>query len=125
MSGSLPGLRSATVLFDADCALCRRAKEWLEAQPQLVPLEFVPAASTEARQRFPALDHEATLRDLTVIGDNGEVWRAERAWVMCLWALAEHRLTAERLATPGMLPLARALFGTISPTRGGLGSVCG
>ncbi len=111
-----------TVLYDAGCAVCRRAKEWLEAQPQLVPLEFVPAGSAEARRRYPALDHDATLRDLTVVGDNGEVWRAERAWVMCLWALADHRLTAERLATPGMLPLARAVFGSISANRRWLGS---
>lgn len=118
-------VRSATVLYDADCALCRRAKAWLETQQQLVPLEFVPAASEEARRRYPALDHEATLRDLTVIGDGGEVWRAERAWVMCLWALAEHRLKAEHLASPARLPLARAVFGTISANRRWLGSLYG
>lgn len=118
-------MRSATVLYDADCALCRRAKAWLQAQPQLLPLEFVPAASAEARQRYPMLDHAATLRDLTVIGDTGEVWQAERAWVMCLWALAEHRLKARRLATPGMLPLARTVFGTISANRRWLGSLRG
>lgn len=118
-------MRSATVLYDADCALCRRAKCWLETQPQLVALEFVPAASPEARRRYPALDHQATLRDLTVVGDNGKVWRAERAWVLCLWALAEHRLTAERLATPAMLPLARAVFGTVSANRSWLGSLHG
>ena len=118
-------MQTATVLYDADCALCRRAKAWLEAQPQLVPLEFLPAASDEARRRYPALDHAATLRDLTVIGDGGEVWRAERAWVMCLWALSEHRLKAEHLSTPGMLPMARTVFGTISANRGWLGSFYG
>ncbi|MDQ6936688.1 MAG: DUF393 domain-containing protein, partial [Actinomycetota bacterium] len=75
-------MRSATVLYDADCALCRRAKNWLESQVQLLPLEFVAAASAEARRRYPTLDHQATLRDLTVVGEAGEVWRAERAWVV-------------------------------------------
>lgn len=110
------------MLYDADCALCRRAKAWLEAQPQLVLLEFVPAASAEARRRYPVLDHDATLRDLTVISDAGEVWQAERALVMCLWALREHRLKAEHLSSPGMLPLARTVFGTISARRRWLGS---
>ncbi len=115
-------MQSATVLYDADCSLCRRAKAWLQAQPQLVALEFVPAASDEARRRFPDLDHPSTLRDLTVVGDAGEVWRAERAWVMCLWALSEHRLKAEHLASPTRLPLARAAFNTISANRHWLGS---
>jgi len=118
-------MRSATVLYDADCALCRRAKAWLEAQPQLLRLEFVPAASDEARRRYPALDHAATLRDLTVIGEKGEVWRAERAWVMCLWALAEHRLKAEHLSSPGMRPLARIAISTISANRRWLSSLDG
>ncbi|MDQ6875923.1 MAG: hypothetical protein M3042_12795, partial [Actinomycetota bacterium] len=83
------------------------------------------AASAEARRRYPTLDHQATLRDLTVVGEAGEVWRAERAWVVCLWALADHRLAAERLATPAMLPLARAVFGTVSANRAWLGSLHG
>ncbi|MEK8107718.1 DCC1-like thiol-disulfide oxidoreductase family protein [Micromonospora sp. M12] len=52
-----------TVLFDAACPLCRAARRWLSSRAQLVPLEFVPAGSAEARRRFPGLDHDATLRD--------------------------------------------------------------
>ncbi|PZS36273.1 MAG: hypothetical protein DLM59_01545 [Pseudonocardiales bacterium] len=116
-------METATVLYDANCALCQRAKAWLESQEQLLRLEFVPAASPEARHRYPGLDHLATLRDLTVVADTGEVWRAERAWVLCLWACAEHRLKAERLATPAMLPLARHVFAAISENRAWLGSI--
>lgn len=118
-------LRSATVLYDSGCALCRRARAWLEVQPQLLPLVFVPACSPEAHRRFPGLDHASTLRDLTVVGDTGEVWRAERAWVVCVWALVEHRVTAERLAGPAMLPLARRVFATVSAHRQWLGSIGG
>ncbi|MBK7643357.1 MAG: DUF393 domain-containing protein [Planctomycetes bacterium] len=42
-----------TVLYDAQCGLCRRARRWLEAQPAYVPLEFVAAGSPAARA-FPA-----------------------------------------------------------------------
>ncbi len=118
-------MRSATVLYDADCALCRNARAWLESQQQLLPLEFVPAASPEAQWRFPGLDHRATLRDLTVVADTGEVWRAERAWVFCLWACAEHRLKAERLSSPAMLPLARGVLGAISRNRHWIASANG
>ncbi|MFI7550231.1 thiol-disulfide oxidoreductase DCC family protein [Micromonospora sediminimaris] len=111
------GLRSLTVLYDAHCPLCRAARGWLSSRPQLVPLEFVPAGSAAARLRFPSLDHDATLRDLTVIADTGEVYAGDGAWFACLWALADHRETAERLARPHLLPLARRVVAAASAVR--------
>ena len=96
-----------TVLYDPGCPLCSRFRDWLVRQPTLVPLELVPAASDEARRRFPTLDHARTLQEVTVVGDDGSVYVREHAWVVCLWATAKHRPLAERLATPSGLPLAR------------------
>lgn len=96
-----------TVLTDPDCPLCARFASWLCEQALLVPLDLVPAGSAEARRRFPGLDHERTLREVTVVGSEGSVWSHEHAWVMCLWATRAHRGLAERLARPGWLPLAR------------------
>ncbi|MBQ0900566.1 thiol-disulfide oxidoreductase DCC family protein [Micromonospora sp. U21] len=111
------GIREFIVLFDANCPLCRAARRWLASRAQLVPLEFVPAGSAEARRRFPGLDHDATLLDLTVVADSGEVYAGDGAWFACLWALADHRSTAERLARPRLLPLARHLVTTASAIR--------
>ncbi|MEH1165363.1 DCC1-like thiol-disulfide oxidoreductase family protein [Micromonospora sp. CPCC 205539] len=111
------GIRGFTVLFDANCPLCRAARRWLSTRAQLVPLEFVPAGSTEARRRFPGLNHETTLRDLTVVADTGEVYAGDGAWFACLWALADHRSTADRLARPHLLPLARRVVATASAIR--------
>ncbi|MDG4817781.1 DCC1-like thiol-disulfide oxidoreductase family protein [Micromonospora sp. WMMD956] len=111
------GTGGLTVLYDAHCPLCRAARRWLATRAQLVPLEFVPAGSVEARRRFPGLDHEATLRDLTVVADTGEVYAGDGAWFACLWALADHRATAERLARPHLMPLARRVVATASSIR--------
>ncbi|MFI8322434.1 thiol-disulfide oxidoreductase DCC family protein [Streptomyces sp. NPDC085529] len=97
-----------TVLYDADCPLCVHLRHWLMRRRQLVPLDLVPAGSQRARQLFPDLDHAATLREITVVGDRGQVYRASAAWIVCLWALAGHRATAHRLATPAGQPFARA-----------------
>ncbi|MEU6883442.1 DCC1-like thiol-disulfide oxidoreductase family protein [Streptomyces sp. NPDC046712] len=97
-----------TVLYDADCSLCVHLRHWLLRQRQLVPLDLVPAASQEARRRFPGLDHESTLKEITVIGDRGQIYRATSAWIVCLWALADHRPKAHWLATPAGQPFARA-----------------
>lgn len=96
-----------TVLYDDRCPLCRMFSTWLARQPTLVGLDLVPAGSGYARLRFPALDHERTLEEITVVSDAGEVWTGAHAWVMCLWATAAHRGLAESLARPSRLPLAK------------------
>ncbi|ROQ66612.1 putative DCC family thiol-disulfide oxidoreductase YuxK [Streptomyces sp. 840.1] len=97
-----------TVLYDAQCSLCVHLRHWLMRQRQLVPLDLVPADSAEAHRRFPALDHSGTLEEITVIGDGGQVYRSTSAWIVCLWALAEHRPRAHWLTTPAGRPFARA-----------------
>ncbi|MFF9506219.1 thiol-disulfide oxidoreductase DCC family protein [Streptomyces sp. NPDC014724] len=97
-----------TVLYDARCPLCLHLRQWLMKQPQLVPLDLVPAASEEARRRFPGLDHAGTLDEITVIGDRGQIYRGTSAWIVCLWALAEHRPRSHWLTTPAGRPFARA-----------------
>jgi predicted DCC family thiol-disulfide oxidoreductase YuxK len=87
------------VLYDARCPICRTARSWLSSRAQLVPLYFVPAGSAEARSRFPTLDHAATLRDLTVVADTGDVYVADGAWAACLWALADYRGLAGRMGS--------------------------
>ncbi|MFE5623909.1 DCC1-like thiol-disulfide oxidoreductase family protein [Streptomyces virginiae] len=110
-------VRHLTVLYDADCPLCVHIRHWLLAQRRLLPIALVPAASWEARRRFPRLDHASTLREITVVGDSGQVWTGTDAFIVCLWALVEHRPKANWLATP---PAARSPGPPCSrPPRGG------
>ncbi|MFI8002058.1 thiol-disulfide oxidoreductase DCC family protein [Streptomyces sp. NPDC086010] len=103
-----PPVSRLTVLYDGRCPLCLRLRQWLDGQRQLVPLDLVPAGSPEARRRFPGLDHAATLDEITVVGDGGQVYRGTSAWIVCLWALAEHRPKAHWLTTAAGRPFARA-----------------
>lgn len=107
-----------TVLYDADCSLCTFLRDWLVRQSQLVPLEFVPASSEEARQRFPGLDHRATLDEITVVGDSGQVYRGAAAWIVTLWALREQRPLAHRLSTPAGARLAKGAVLAAAKWRG-------
>ncbi|TDU04876.1 uncharacterized protein DUF393 [Streptomyces sp. 846.5] len=102
-------VRRLTVLYDPGCPLCRHVKSWLEKQRKLVPMEFVPAGSRKARGRFPALDHARTLREITVIGDSGQVYEGSAAWVVCLWALHRYRVMSHRFSTPAGAPLAKGM----------------
>lgn len=96
-----------TVLYDESCPLCRRLKAWLAGQPTVVAVEFLPAAGTEARRRYPALDHERSLTHLTVIRADGAVYEEERAWLACAWSLLRWQRWAEHLATRRRAPLVR------------------
>ncbi|MEU1894854.1 thiol-disulfide oxidoreductase DCC family protein [Streptomyces pristinaespiralis] len=100
-------VRALTVLYDADCSLCVHLRSWLLRQPKLVPLRFVAAGSAAARRGYPQLDHARTMREITVIGDRGQVYTGQAAWIVCLWALAEHRPKAHWLATPAGAPFVR------------------
>jgi len=112
-----PSLRCLTVLYDAQCGLCQRARAWLAAQPAYVQLEFLPAGSPAARERYPRLDVAATLGELHVVADDGRVWSGARAWVMCLWALRETRSLSLRLAGPRRMAVAQSIVARLSERR--------
>lgn len=110
-------MRELTVLYDPNCGLCKRAQAWLITKPKYVELVFVPASSEEARWRYPQLNHDLTLNDLTVIGDDGAVFCGPKAWLMCLWALRQYREWSLRLSSPELLPTAKRVISMISQNR--------
>ncbi|WP_188279413.1 thiol-disulfide oxidoreductase DCC family protein [Streptomyces sp. CBMA29] len=112
-----PPVRRLTVLYDPACRLCAFVRDWLIRQRQLVKLDMVPVGSPEAVHRFPGLDHAATGREITVVGDSGQLYRGDSAWVVCLWALADHRAFSHTLATPAGRRLARAAVLTAAKYR--------
>lgn len=97
--------------------MCWRARNWLARQSAYVKLEFVGAGTELARERFPRLDHQDSLRLLHVVADDGRVWRGAKAWGMCLWALRRWRGFAMGLSSPGRLELAQHLVVTLSNNR--------
>lgn len=111
-------MKRLTVVYDASCGFCVRCRRWLERQRALVPLAFVAKGSAEAQCVLP------TLRDgddeLVAVSDEGGVYRGERAFVMCLYALEAYRGWALRLGRPALLPLARQAFDVLSHHRKGL-----
>jgi len=102
-----------TILYDADCGLCTRAREWLGRQASPVALDFLATGSAEARRRFPQLP----AGELAVVANTGDVWLGNHAWVVCLWAVADYRDLACRLTSPLLLLMAREAFAVVSKNR--------
>jgi predicted DCC family thiol-disulfide oxidoreductase YuxK len=119
-------LRGLTVLYDPHCRVCAFVGGWLAGQRKLIPLRLVPVGSEQARRLFPALDHEgATRREITAVGDAGQVYVGDSAWVVCLWALADHRALAHAMSTPSGRRLARAAMLGVAKYRNAQGHPAG
>jgi predicted DCC family thiol-disulfide oxidoreductase YuxK len=117
LEGDRRGRPALTVLYDERCPLCRRLRVWFGGQATLVPMEFIGAASTEARRRYPRLDHQRTVTVLTVVAANGAVYEGERAWLVCAWALPGWQPVAEHLASGPRLALVRVLSRSVDRYR--------
>ena len=109
-----------TVLYDNECGFCVKCRWWLVEQPKFVEMDFLPSHGREAADLLPELVLEK--EELIVVSDDGAVYKGTHAWLMCLWALREYREWSLRLATPGLMPLARGAFALISASRKKLSS---
>lgn len=110
-------MKQLTVFYDSGCGLCTRARNWLREQPTWVDLNLVPVGWELAHRRYPDLNPEEMLNELTVVDDLGGVYRGADAWLMCLWATRRYRSWALRLARPGWKHLARRAFDVLSANR--------
>ena len=109
----MPPITDIAIIFDADCGLCTRAKDWIRQQSSFVGIRFLAAGSLEARRRFPQLP----AGELAVVGNTGEVWLGNHAWIVCLWALRAYRDLAFRLTGPLLSLMVREAFAVVSKNR--------
>jgi predicted DCC family thiol-disulfide oxidoreductase YuxK len=105
-----------TVLYDERCGVCRRARDWLMAQPTHVRLELLAAASPSARTRYGSVPWLG--EELVVVADDGRVWAGPAAFLTCLWATRRYRPWSYRLAGESLAPLAERFFRMVSKRRG-------
>jgi predicted DCC family thiol-disulfide oxidoreductase YuxK len=103
-----------TVYTDERCGFCDWCRQWLRAQPLLVPVQFAPAGGEEARRRLGAL---AASDDLVVQADDGRVWAGGGAFILCLWATERHRDLARTLRMPVVRMSAERFFRSLSSNR--------
>ncbi len=110
-------MKTLYVLYDDDCALCRRCRRWLDAQPAFIELRFLPLGAAETACRFPGIEQFHPREQLLVVSDEGAVYQGSYAWIMCLYALREYREWSQRLASPLLLPWAQRVCELVSENR--------
>ena len=105
------------ILYDANCAMCRHCRQWLDKQPAYFKLRFIPFQSPQLEYRFPGVRRFHPEERLVVISDKGAVYQGAGAWIMCLYALKEYREWSQRLASPALMPFARTICEMVSENR--------
>lgn len=125
----MQAVQHLTVLYDPTCGFCVRCRQWLDKQPKLIAMRFVPQGSSKQQTLYPDLqyvtDAQGRPEELIVIDDQGKVYRDDKAWVMCFYALRQYRSLSMRLARPGMAGLARRAYAAISTNRRAISSLLG
>ena len=105
------------VLYDPNCELCCRLKNWILVQRSWIGIALIPQGSEKAIRLFPDLEQIAGKEDLAVISDEGAVYLNDRAWIMVMYAMVDYRDWASRLTHPLLMPLARQAFAALSKNR--------
>ena len=122
-------VKQLTVLYDPTCGFCVRCRQWLDKQPKAIAMRFIPQGSGRQQRLYPDLqytvDEQGRPEELIVIDDKGRLYRDDKAWVMCFYALRHYRGLAMRLANPRMAGLARRAYGLISGNRRALSALLG
>jgi predicted DCC family thiol-disulfide oxidoreductase YuxK len=123
VAAALRSPRRLTVVYDGDCELCRRCRDWLRSQESYVAMDYVAAQSPTAQARYGQLPWLG--QELVVVSDRGEVWAGPAAFLICLWALPRYREWSYRLSGPALAPLAERFFAAISHRRRRIASALG
>jgi len=117
-------VKQLAVIYDDSCGFCVRCRWWLARQPAFVDYLFVPRSAPTLGQLFPGL-LLGEKAELVVVSDQGDVYRDDAAFIMCLYGLVEYREWALRLGTPALMPLAATFFRTVSKRRRWLSRLLG
>lgn len=104
-----------TVVYDENCELCRRCRQWLATQPTHVELQFLAAGEPRVAELYGDLPWYRI--ELMVVTDTGVAWVGPEAFLMCLWATRRWRPMSFRLSGRALKPMVTSFFHTLSANR--------
>ena len=108
----------ATLVYDADCAMCRASALWLMRRAMTAgQLEILPCRSAPRRARFPAITDERCMQAMQLVLPDGRVLEGADAVPELLRRIPRWRWAAAVLAVPGARSLARRLYAWIAANR--------
>lgn len=110
-------MRRLTLVYDPE-VLSWSTVRWIVAAPKYVPVDVYSTKHPELPKRMPGVPTSALEGRLTLVDDEGFVWRDGKAELMVMWAVRRLRARALAIGHPSRLPFRR---GTLNWFAGGSG----
>jgi predicted DCC family thiol-disulfide oxidoreductase YuxK len=109
---------TATLIYDADCAMCRASALWLMRRAlSSGALEILPCRSAPRRARFPAITEDACLAAMHLVLPDGRVLVGADAAPEILRRVRGWGWLAALFARPGVRPIGRCVYRWIAANR--------
>jgi len=110
--GPVANGRTAVLIYDGECPVCRGAAEWVRRNAAPDAFEFFSCHSEELPRRFPAIERAACLQAMHLVLPDGSILIGETAVPELLSRLRRrrHRWAAAPLRLPGAEVLSRAFY---------------
>jgi predicted DCC family thiol-disulfide oxidoreductase YuxK len=112
-----------TLIFDGDCAFCRRAVSFLAKWDKYGRLRFVPFQDAEGLARLPLIPRADLEKAMHLVTSDGSVYPGAAAVPVMLRVLRFGRLLSWVFRIPGVPRLAGGIYRIIARNRHRLG--CG
>ena len=102
---------AVSLVYDADCPVCRAAVDWVRRNAALPDaFEYLPCRSEETRSRFPAVTESACLQAMHLVLHDGSILVGEQALPEIVRRTRRYRRAAILFRLPGAGLLSRLLY---------------
>jgi predicted DCC family thiol-disulfide oxidoreductase YuxK len=113
-----PGPVTATLIYDAECSMCRASALWLMRRALSGgQLEILPCRSGERRRRFPQVSEETCLAAMQLVLLDGRILSGADAVPELLRRIRGWGWVAGAFALPGVRPLGRRVYAWVARNR--------
>jgi predicted DCC family thiol-disulfide oxidoreductase YuxK len=108
----------ATLIYDAECPMCRASALWLMRRAlSSGQLEIVPCRSSVRRTQFPQVAEETCLTAMQLVLPDGRILSGADAVPELLRRIRGWGWVAAAFALPGIRPLGRRVYAWVARNR--------
>lgn len=110
----------AVLIYDGNCPLCLRARDWVAKRARAGSVEFLTCQSEERVARFPGIAEEACLEAVQLVLADGAVYAGAEALPHILRRMRGWRWLAGVVCAPGIAVLMPPVYRWVARRRSAL-----
>ena len=108
---------TATLIYDGECPLCKKAVAWVQKHARPQTLEYLTCQSPERAQRFPTMAEAQCMEAMQLVMPGGAVYSGDEALPVLLSMLRRWRWLAHLFRLPGITLVSPAAYRLVARNR--------